>query len=59
MTEVEAVLASGSPLDDLDEALRATGFFGRRKLKRISAEQAALGWRSVIGRISSSVQWHD
>ncbi|SHN45437.1 hypothetical protein [Cryptosporangium aurantiacum] len=59
LTEVEAVLASGSPLDDLDEALRAKGFFGRRKLKKIGAEQAALAWRSVIGRISSSVEWHD
>ena len=59
LVEVDKMLAPGSPLDDLDEALRAKGFFGRRKLKRIGAEQAALGWRSVIGRISSSVEWHD
>ncbi|GAA3392142.1 DNA primase [Cryptosporangium minutisporangium] len=59
LAEVEAVLAPGSPLDDLDEALRAKGFFGRRKLKRIGAEQVALAWRSVIGRITSSVEWHD
>ena len=58
LVEVEANLAPGAPLDDLDEALRAKGFFARRKLKRIGAEQAALAWRSVIGRISSSVEWH-
>lgn len=58
LTEVEASLASGSPLDDLDEALRAKGFFARRKLRRIGAEQAALAWRSVIGRISANVEWH-
>ncbi|GAA0229933.1 DNA primase [Cryptosporangium japonicum] len=59
LPEVDASLAPGSPLDDLDEALRAKGFFARRKLRRIGAEQAALAWRSVIGRISSSVEWHD
>ncbi|MFG1926631.1 DNA primase [Cryptosporangium sp. NPDC048952] len=59
LTEVDNSLAPGSPLDDLDEALRAKGFFARRKLKRIGSEQAALAWRSVIGRISSSVEWHD
>lgn len=59
LSEVRAVLAAGSPLDDLDEALRAKGFFARRKRKKVGAEQAALGWRSIIGRISSSVEWHD
>ena len=59
LSEVRAVLASGSPLDDLDEALRAKGFFARRKRKKVGAEQASLGWRSIIGRISSSVEWHD
>ena len=59
LSEVRAVLASGSPLDDLDEALRSKGFFARRKLKKIGPEQASLGWRTVIGRITSSVEWHD
>ncbi|MFI5958368.1 DNA primase [Cryptosporangium sp. NPDC051539] len=59
LTEVESMLSSGSPLDELDEAIRAKGFFGRRKLRKIGPEQAALGWRSVIGRISSAVEWHD
>jgi hypothetical protein len=58
-------LAAGSPLDDLDESLRSAesggmgGFFGRRKLRKIGAQQASLGWRSVIGKISAAVDWRD
>jgi hypothetical protein len=58
-------LSPGSPLDDLDESLRTTenggmsGFFGRRRLKKIGAQQASLGWRSVIGKISAAVDWRD
>ncbi|WP_312033815.1 DNA primase [Actinoplanes sp. TBRC 11911] len=58
-------LNAGSPLDDLDESLRSAesggmgGFFGRRKLKKIGAQQASLGWRSVIGKISAVVDWRD
>ncbi len=58
-------LAPGSPLDDLDESLRSAesggmgGFFGRRKLRKIGAQQASLGWRSVIGKISAAVDWRD
>ncbi|WP_117214778.1 DNA primase [Allorhizocola rhizosphaerae] len=52
-------LAPGSPLDDLDEALRATGFFARRRLKKIGTEQASISWRSIIGKISASVDWRD
>ncbi len=58
-------LSAGSPLDDLDEALRSAesggmgGFFGRRRLKKIGAQQASLGWRSVIGKISAAVDWRD
>ena len=58
-------LSTGSPLDDLDEALRATesgglgGFFARRKLKKIGAEAAPLGWRTIIGKISTVVDWRD
>ena len=62
---VIAALAPGSPLDDLDEALRATeggglgGFMARRKLKKIGAQAAPLGWRTIIGKISSAVDWRD
>ena len=58
-------LSPGSPLDDLDESLRAAesggmgGFFGRRRLRKIGAQQASLGWRSVIGKISAAVDWRD
>jgi len=58
-------LSPGSPLDDLDDALRSAeaggmgGFFGRRRLKKIGAQQASLGWRSVIGKISAAVDWRD
>jgi hypothetical protein len=59
LRKVVMALSPGSPLDDLDEALRATGFFARRKLKKIGSEQASLGWRTIIGKISSSVDWRD
>jgi len=62
---VRTALSPGSPLDDLDEGLRASasggmgGFFARRKLKKIGAQQAALGWRTIIGKISAVVDWRD
>lgn len=65
LEQVENALATGSPLDDLDEALRASvtggmgGFFGRRKLKKIGTEAAPLGWRTIIGKISGIVDWRD
>jgi len=65
LQQVETALAAGSPLDDLDEALRASmtggvgGFFGRRKLKKIGTEAAPLGWRTIIGKISGIADWRD
>jgi hypothetical protein len=62
---VIAALAPGSPLDDLDEALRATtgsGFgrlLARRRLRKIGAEAAPLGWRTIIGKISALLDWRD
>lgn len=62
---VVTALAAGSPLDDLDEALRAAaeggvgGLFARRRLRRIGAQQASLGWRTIIGKISAVVDWRD
>lgn len=59
------MLSPGSSLDDLDEALRATvngglgGFRGRRRLKKIGAQTASLGWRTIIGKISAAVDWRD
>jgi len=62
---VVLALAPGSPLDDLDEALRGVAaggvgtFFARRKAKKIGTETASLGWRTVIGKISAVVDWRD
>ncbi len=62
---VVLALSPGSPLDDLDEALRKAesggigAFLGRRRLKKIGAQQASLGWRTIIGKISASVDWRD
>ncbi|RGC66240.1 hypothetical protein C5N14_24295 [Micromonospora sp. MW-13] len=59
------MLSPGSSLDDLDEALRATanggigGFLGRRRLKKIGAQTASLGWRTIVGKISAVVDWRD
>ena len=65
ITSVIGSLAPGSPLDDLDEALRAAesggvgGFLAKRRLKKIGAEAAPLGWRTIIGKISGVVDWRD
>ncbi len=59
LPKVLVSLSPGSPLDDLDEALRASGFFAKRKLRKIGSEQASISWRSVIGKISSAVDWRD
>jgi hypothetical protein len=59
------MLSPGSSLDDLDEALRSTvdgglgGFFGRRRVRKIGAQTASLGWRTIIGKISAAVDWRD
>lgn len=59
------MLSPGSSLDDLDEALRASvgggigGFMGRRRLKKIGAQTASLGWRTIVGKISAAVDWRD
>jgi hypothetical protein len=65
LTPVITAMSAGSPLDDLDEALRATvaggfgGLFARRRLRRIGAQQASLGWRTVIGKIAATVDWRE
>lgn len=62
---IVGALSAGSPLDDLDEALRAVesggpkAFFGRRKLRKAGEQQATLGWRTIIGKISAVVDWRD
>jgi hypothetical protein len=62
---VQTALAPGSPLDDLDDALRAAesggvgAFFAKRKLKKLPAQQSSLAWRTVIGKISAAADWRD
>ena len=62
-SDPEVGTLEGSPLDDLDEALRSAAaggvgsFFGRRRLRKIGAQQATLGWRTIIGKISAAVDW--
>ncbi len=62
---VVIALAAGSPLDDLDEALRSTeaggigSLFARRKLRKIPAQQSSLAWRTIIGKIAASADWRD
>ena len=63
LKSVLTALAPGSPIDDLDDALRAVeaggfgGFFAKRRLRKIGAQQASLAWRSIIGKISAAVDW--
>jgi hypothetical protein len=57
--DVLEALAPGSPLDELDEAVRAEGFLARRRMRKVSAEQAAIGWRTVIGKLTAATEWHD
>jgi hypothetical protein len=58
-------LSPGSPLDDLDEALRSAegggvgSFFAKRKLRKIPAQQSSLAWRTIIGKISAAAEWRD
>lgn len=62
---VLTMLSPGSPLDELDEALRSAsaggvgGFLAKRRVRKIGAQQASLGWRTVIGKISGAVDWRD
>lgn len=58
LDDVLTALAPGSPLDDLDEALRANGFLARRKMRKISPERAAIAWRSLISKIDAVTEWH-
>ena len=59
------MLSPGNSLDDLDEALRGVvnggigGFMARRRLRKIGAQTASLGWRTIIGKISAAVDWRD
>lgn len=63
-SSVVEALAPGSPLDEIDEALRAIvdggmrGMFARRRLRKTGAEHAAIAWRGVIAKINNAAEWH-
>ncbi|BCJ33118.1 hypothetical protein Athai_06210 [Actinocatenispora thailandica] len=65
LQSVQTSLAPGSPLDDLDDAMRGrmnggiAAFRARRRMRKIGAQQAALAWRTIIGKISAAVDWRD
>ncbi|WP_412541657.1 DNA primase [Longispora sp. K20-0274] len=65
LESVQTSISTGSPLDDLDESLRKSveggigGFLAKRRTKKIGAEQAALAWRTIIGKISAATDWRD
>jgi hypothetical protein len=62
---VASALAASSPLDDIDDALRNATLGGwravvaRRRLRKVPAQQTALAWRTIIGKISAAVDWRD
>jgi len=60
---VNASLAPGSPLDDLDETFRVVvegglrGKLAKRRLKKNDSQQAAIAWRGVIAKVNDHVEW--
>jgi hypothetical protein len=62
---VLVALSAGTPLDQLDEALRGAqsggvgAMFARRRLRKIPAQQSSLAWRTIIVKISGAVAWQD
>jgi hypothetical protein len=62
---VLVAMSAGTPLDQLDEALRAAeaggvgALFARRRLRKIPAQQSSLAWRTIIGKISAAADWRD
>lgn len=59
LKEVSKALAPGSPLDELDEALRKGGFWARRRMRKLGTETVSIGWRGVIGKIATITEVRD
>jgi hypothetical protein len=59
LNDVLTALAPGSPLDALDDDLRDGGFLARRRLRKRDADSAAIGWRSLIGRLTPVIEFRD
>ncbi|MFD0556137.1 DNA primase [Stackebrandtia endophytica] len=60
---VLSTLSQGSPLDDLDNALRSIAdggiraMFAKRKARKVGEEQTALAWRGIVVKINDVVDW--
>ena len=50
---------ASTPGEEFPPAGEERRFRGRRRLKKIGAQQASIGWRTIIGKISASVDWRD
>lgn len=59
LTDVLTALAPGSPLDALDDDLRDGGFLARRRLRKRGGDGLAIGWRSVISRLTPAIDFRD
>jgi hypothetical protein len=59
LPSVQESLSPGSPLDELDDDLRQTGFMARRRLRRYNPEQIAIGWRRVVRELEAVVDLRD
>lgn len=65
LPSVMSTLSPGSPLDDLDNALRAMidgglrGMFAKRRARKVGAQQTSLAWRGIINKIGESVDWRN
>jgi hypothetical protein len=65
LPSVMSTLSAGSPLDDLDNALRAMvdgglrAMFAKRRARKVGAQQTSLAWRGIINKIGESVDWRN
>jgi hypothetical protein len=62
---VMSTLAVGSPLDDLDNALRSVvdgglkAMFAKRRVRKVGTQQTTLAWRGIITKIAETVDWRN
>jgi len=63
ISSILSTLSQGSPLDNLDNALRSVAdggiraMFAKRKARKVGAEQTALAWRGIVVKINDVVDW--
>ncbi|MEV4518577.1 hypothetical protein AB0K00_57685, partial [Dactylosporangium sp. NPDC049525] len=64
LQDVSGLIAGGSPIDELDDALRlsrqsVTGWSARRRLRGIDAAPLVRDWRRVVDAVDRAVVWED